>query len=218
VTSTAGIDTREMIVVHTAFRREFAQAPALIRSVTPGDRERASRVADHLQLMLDMLHHHHTGEDRLLWPKLLQRVPAELAPIVELMESQHEGIHAEMDGATGAVARWRDSATAADRDELAAALERLNPLLVEHLAAEEQQLLPIAAQNLSQEEWDELGAEGMNGVPKKQLPTILGMFMKDGDPEVLRAMLSHAPLLPRLLMPRLAPKAYARYARSLQAA
>ena len=28
-------------------------------------------------------------------------------------------------------------------------------------------------------------------------------------------MLSHAPLLPRLLMPHLAPRAYARYARRL---
>ncbi len=39
--------------------------------------------------------------------------------------------------------------------------------------------------------------------------------MYRADPEVIRGMLSHAPLVPRLLMPWLAPRAYARYARRL---
>ena len=37
--------------------------------------------------------------------------------------------------------------------------------------------------------------------------------MYDADPEVIRAMLAHAPLVPRLLMPHLAPRVYARYVR-----
>ena len=109
------VDTRDMVTVHTAFRREFAQAAGLIRGVPAGDRERSATVADHLQLVLDMLHHHHTGEDRLLWPKLHERVAAELRPIVDLMESQHEGIHAEMDQVTAVLPRWRAEAGEAER-------------------------------------------------------------------------------------------------------
>ena len=41
------------------------------------------------------------------------------------------------------------------------------------------------------------------------------MVMYRADPEVIRGMLSHAPLLPRLVMPLLAPRTYARYARRL---
>jgi hypothetical protein len=37
--------------------------------------------------------------------------------------------------------------------------------------------------------------------------------MYEGDPQVIALMLSHAPLLPRLVLPALARSAYARYAR-----
>jgi hemerythrin-like domain-containing protein len=145
MTAAQPIDTREMVVVHTAFRREFAEAPALIRAVPAGNRERAQRVGDHLQLMLEMLHHHHDGEDRLLWPKLLDRVEADLRPVIELMERQHEGIHAELERATELLGRWREAAEEDDREQLAACVERLTALLEEHLAAEEERLLPLAA-------------------------------------------------------------------------
>src|SRR4051794_23710583 len=112
-----------MVVVHTAFRREFEEAPVIIRSVAAADHARAARVGDHVQLMLDMLHHHHAGEDRLLWPKLLQRVPKELAPTVELMERQHEGIHAQLELARSALDRWRAEGSDDDREALAAAIE-----------------------------------------------------------------------------------------------
>jgi len=49
-------------------------------------------------------------------------------------------------------------------------------------------------------------------VEKKYLPLLLGAFMYEGDVEVIKQMLSHAPLVPRWLMPRIGPRAYARYA------
>jgi len=42
-------------------------------------------------------------------------------------------------------------------------------------------------------------------IAKSKLPLVFGMFMYEGDPTVLRMMLSTAPALPRLLMPRIAP-------------
>jgi hypothetical protein len=212
-TAAPGVDTREMIAVHSAFRREFGLAPALVRGVAPGDGTRARVVADHLELMGTFLHHHHDGEDRLLWPKLLERVPAELAPTVQLMERQHEGVHAVIEEMTAALARWRSDAAEADRDQLADALDRLHALLVEHLAAEEQHILPLASRSLTAAEWGELGEDGMAAQPRNKLPTIFGMIMKDGDPEVIRGMLANAPLLPRLMLPFVGPRAYARYAR-----
>jgi hemerythrin superfamily protein len=210
------VDTREMVCVHSAFRREFAEAPALIRSVAVGDRRHAEPVAEHLQLMLTMLHHHHDGEDRLLWPKLRARAEPELQPVIELMERQHAGIHGEVTQATAVLGRWRTFAHERDREHLADCFGRFSRLLEEHLAAEEEQLLPIAARWLTQEEWDELGEEGMAGIPRKQLAAVFGMIMKDGDPEVVRTMLSHAPPPVRVLLPRMAPRSYARYARRLR--
>jgi hemerythrin-like domain-containing protein len=212
-TAAPGVDTREMIAVHSAFRREFRLAPGLVRAVAPGDVTRAQVVADHVELIGTFLHHHHDGEDRLLWPKLLERVPAELAPTVELMERQHEGVHEVIEEMTAALARWRSDAAETDRDQLADALDRLHTLLMEHLAAEEQHILPLAARSLTPAEWGELGEDGMAAQAKSKLPMIFGMIMKDADPEVIRAMLANAPLVPRLLLPFVGPRAYRRYAR-----
>jgi hypothetical protein len=208
-----GVDTRDMLAIHSAFRREYGLAPGLVRSVRPGDVARARIVADHLQETGEFLHHHHTGEDKLLWPRLRDRVPAEMAPTVELMEQQHEGIHAGMEQVDAALARWREDAAEVDRDRLAEALEALHARLTEHLAAEEQHLLPLAGANLTPAEWAQLGEEGMAGLPKDRLPRVFGSIMYDADPATIKGMLAHAPLLPRLMLPLLAPRAYARYAR-----
>ena len=92
----------------------------------------------------------------------------------------------------------------------------MHPLLVEHLAAEEQEILPLAARALTQAEWDELGERGMAAIPRSKMPMVFGMLMAEGEPEVLRAMIGHAPLLPRVVVPRIAPRAYGRYTRQVQ--
>src|SRR5689334_20924962 len=66
-------DVHDMVVVHKAFRRELRLIPELVRAVPAGDTTRAAVVAGHARLVLQGLHLHHTGEDELLWPKLLQR-------------------------------------------------------------------------------------------------------------------------------------------------
>jgi hypothetical protein len=210
-----GIDTRDMVVVHDSIRRQFGQAPALVRRVAPGDTARAAVVADHLDLLGALLHHHHVGEDRLLWPVLQPRVPADVAATVTRMESQHDGIAEAQQTVSAAVDSWRAGAGEDERGALATAWEQLFARITEHLAAEEQHILPLAAAHMTPAEWRRLGEEGIGGLPRRQLPLVFGMVMYRADPEVIRQMLSHAPLLPRLLMPRLAPRTYARYARRL---
>jgi hypothetical protein len=207
------VDTRDMIVVHTAFRREFRLAPGLVRATSVGDLSRAAIVAAHLDLMLGFLHLHHMGEDRLLWPKLLDRASDQLAAVVTLMQTQHKRIHDLIASAEALGLRWKSLAAAAERDELANLLDQLYVLLKEHLNAEEQHILPLAACWLSPAEWQQLGEEAMSELPHKKLALIFGMLMYQGNPEVISSILAHALLLPRLLMPVLGPRTYARYAR-----
>lgn len=210
-----GVDTRDMVVVHDSIRRQFGQAPALVRGVPGGDTARAAVVADHLDLLGAFLHHHHVSEDRLLWPVLESRVPAGLAPTVERMERQHEGIAEAQGAVTAATGAWRTAAGTTEREALAVTLEALLEWITEHLAAEEEHILPLAAEHMTPAEWQKLGEEGMASLPRKQLPLAIGMVMYRADPAVIRGMLAHAPLVPRLLMPYLAPRTYARYARRL---
>jgi hemerythrin-like domain-containing protein len=208
-------DTRVMGVIHSIYRRELGLAGGVLRGVAPGDVARAAVVADHLQLVHDHLHHHHTAEDELLWPLLLERVPEELAPLVHLMESQHATVETLLGEVAGLLPTWRRTAGPDERDRLAGLHDRLHLHLVEHMDAEEERLLPIAARTVSQEEWEAMGAAARAGTPRSQSLLVLGMIVQDGDPEVVGLMLSSAPAPVRWLLPRLARRRYARHARAV---
>jgi len=58
---------------------------------------RAAVIADHITLMSLLVTEHHTGEDKHVWPNLIERVPGEI-PLVHVMEEQHAGVHAGIYG------------------------------------------------------------------------------------------------------------------------
>ena len=62
---------REMAMVHRMFRREFLLAPEVVQRVGAGDVRRAHTVAGHLRFISATLHHHHSGEDRYIWPPVV---------------------------------------------------------------------------------------------------------------------------------------------------
>lgn len=205
-------DTSTMGVVHSLFRRELRLAGDLIRGVADGDTDRAAVVADHLEMVHRHLHHHHTAEDELIWPKLLERVPEDIAPLVHTMESQH----AVVDGLQAQIAdlwlSWRHAAGEHDRQRLADLHDRLHDSLVEHLDLEEAEMLPIVAATLSLEEWQELGVRGRASTPKEEQLLVLGMFAYDADPRAFIAMMASAPPPVRWAIPRLGRRAYRRHA------
>jgi hemerythrin-like domain-containing protein len=206
------IDTREMNVVHSFFRRELRLAGGLVRRVLPGDLRRAAVVGAHLEFVERTLHHHHTAEDELLWPLLLERVPDDLAPIVHLMEAQHEQVDALLSRLGPLRQSWQRTADPALRDELGTVYDQLYVGLVEHLDAEEARLLPLAARCLTQQEWNALGERGRKEGRRSEMSLVFGMLQYDGDPEVVAGMLATAPAPVRVLVPRLARRAFRRHA------
>jgi hemerythrin-like domain-containing protein len=215
-TQTAALtDTRVMPVIHTLFRRELRLAGGLLRGVAEGDTVRAGVVADHLDLVGGILHHHHTAEDELLWPLMLERVPDDLAPIVHLMESQHGRVEQLLDEIGPLLGQWRRTAGAAERDRMAALYDELFVALAEHLDAEEQRLLPIAARSVTQEEWERMGAAARAGTPKDKQFVVLGMIEYDGGPEGMALLLHGAPAPVRWLLPRVGARAYRRHAQTV---
>jgi hypothetical protein len=206
------LDTREMLVVHSLFRRELRLAGGLVRAVRPGDAGRPAVVAAHLELVESVLHHHHTSEDELLWPLLLERVADELAPVVRLMAAQHERVDALLGRIGELRPAWAQDPTAARGQELAGLYDDLYAGLAEHLDAEEARVLPLVARCITPQEWLALGEAGRTGIPRRHLALVFGMLMHDGDPEIVRLMLAPAPLPVRVLVPRLGRRAYRRHA------
>ena len=205
-------DTSVMPALHTFFRREFRLAGGLVREVADGDRRRAAVVADHLDFLHRSLHEHHTVEDLVLWPLLLERVPEELAPIVHLMESQHQRADALLEEVGDLVPVFRAHAAAADRDRLADVLDTLYVHLVEHLDAEEERLLPIAARSVSQAEWDRMGDVARSRSRRSDLTIWMGMVQHDADPTTFAGLLAEAPAPVRWLVPRLARRRFRKHA------
>lgn len=208
----AVVDVRDMLVVHTAMLREFRLLITAVGAVDVGDRRRAVRVDRHLQLLCDLLHHHHEGEDALLWPVLEPRLPVSARAALAAAEAQHAGLDDALEGVSRARTAWITDPDGAPRDQLVAALTSLYDLLAEHLDCEERELLPLAAAFLTQAEWAAVGAAGAASVPKSQLPLVMGMFAYEGDPAVLADMLRDAPAPVRRLIPAIGARVYARRA------
>lgn len=195
--ATARPDTRDMVIVHRVFRREFRYAAAIVRAVRDGDTARAELVAARFDELATALHHHHAGEDELLWPRLQGRADVDSA-LVAAMQQQHARVGELLTQALEALAPWRRAADVATRDRLAGLLDDVSAALDEHLAQEERDVLPLAAQHLTVAEWDELGERGMASIPRDRLLVFLGHILEETSPAERRYMLGHVPLPGRI--------------------
>jgi iron-sulfur cluster repair protein YtfE (RIC family) len=208
--STPLSDVHDMVVVHRVFRREFRLIPELVRAVPAGDTARAAVLAGHARLVLAGLHGHHTSEDVLLWPKLLERAAPDAA-LVHRMEEQHERVHDALERLEPALQRWEAEARPAVSEEVAAAFDDLRTALLEHLDDEEREILPLAARHLTQAEWNELGEHGAEKTKLKELPILFGAVAEEATPEEMAEILTVVPAPVRFLLRTVLARRYQRY-------
>jgi deazaflavin-dependent oxidoreductase (nitroreductase family) len=131
--SSAPLGGAYLKLVHDNFRHELA----LIRKElsTPG------RPGLGVQLRIDCLtlcqglHHHHTGEDTMMFPGLAERHPS-LAPTSERLAKEHERIAVLLE-------ELRQALSGEDPLRVRAGIERLVNELEAHLTYEEEQLIPL---------------------------------------------------------------------------
>lgn len=143
-------------VFHAGLRRDLERAiGALTAARHPTQGERAA-LAEHVDLVLDLLHHHHTGEDAGLWPLVRRRAP-DLGTQLDMMEAEHAAV-AEAIVSTRASAR--EYATSADPSSggrpLQQALTALSSVLLPHLEHEETEVMPRVMRALTNRDWSAL--------------------------------------------------------------
>jgi hemerythrin-like domain-containing protein len=142
MTATQPIDVRDMAIVHRTFRKAYDESAQLVRAAPTPSAERVTFLADHIDFAILALHIHHEGEDELLYPKLIERVP-EQAPMTEEVEHEHEIIKTALDATSAACATWRQRPSAETGETLAVALDQLNAVAQRHLDDEEQKVVPL---------------------------------------------------------------------------
>ncbi|KMO94671.1 hemerythrin domain-containing protein [Streptomyces roseus] len=211
------LTTHDMVVVHRMFRREFGEAAGRVRGVRHGSRAQVRLVADRLELLLDTLHDHHEGEDRLLWPKLARRLPAQ-GGLWQRMRGRHAELSAGLARARDLLGAWAADGGRTHREELAEAFDQVSKAAGEHFDDEEREALPLVAGVMSQAEWDEIGDAASAAVPKSRLFTVLGMILKDADPGEQIMIMGHLPLPPRMLWRAVGERAFRRLEQRLDAA
>ena len=203
MTTTTGVDTRDMLLIHRVIRREMDRLPGLIR--TARDQARAAQIAAHASEMLDFLHTHHTGEDELLWPVLRPRVSLD-GDLIDRMEAQH----GEIADVRRQLPAWAGSADPETGEKIAARLESAGDVLTAHLAEEEARVLPLVSANFSQKEWDALGKHGFAAVPGRRRFVILGHILQETDEAERQRFMHHVPPPARLAFSLIGRRQYAR--------
>jgi Hemerythrin HHE cation binding domain len=215
MTATEPIDVRDMAIVHRTFRSGYLEAARLVRAAPSPSAGRAAFLADHIDFGILALHIHHQGEDELLYPKLIERVPDQ-APVTEEVEHEHQVIKEALDAASAACAAWRQRPSADNGEALAAALDHVNAVVEPHLDDEEQKIVPLAAVTLTQQEWDAMGKAGVSKIPRKKRPVAFGMMLDALSEEERAYMLKTVPAPMRMLLPFMVERPWKKYAATLR--
>ena len=81
-------------IIHDALRRDLDRLQMVAEQPQPPQRRTAVR--EHGTWILDVLHHHHVGEDEGVWPRVLAKRP-DLQPLVDEMETEHAALASASD-------------------------------------------------------------------------------------------------------------------------
>jgi hemerythrin-like domain-containing protein len=199
-----------MALIHRIFRSSFDELARLVTEVPVGDVARASAVADHIGFTLDGLTAHHTTEDDLVWPKLIERARPSTA-LVEQMEEQHHGLHAGIEEVRRLTDAWRvDPRDVAS--ELSTAITAMFVQLTRHLDEEERDVVPLIAEHVSVAEWDHVGKTAFDKFTPAQRFTAMGQMLEVASPAEAAAMLAPLPAPIRLLWRLVGRRRYRQYA------
>lgn len=130
-------------IIHRAVLRDLDRFGSTLPQFSPGDRSRASGLADAFDRLDRLLTHHHEGEEEHLWP-LLRRQPQDAVEVGQLTE-EHDRIVSALGVARSAFGRLRTSASAGDAGEAGAAVADLRAAATGHFEHEERDLPELLA-------------------------------------------------------------------------
>jgi hemerythrin-like domain-containing protein len=215
MTTAAPIEVRDMAIIHQTFRRAYKEAAELVRANPTPSQGRVTFLADHVDFGLTMLHHHHEGEDEILYPLLEARSP-EHAARTEEIDREHVEVRGKIDAAQVACAAWRASPSVETANALADSLDTLNASLVEHLDNEEREVVPLAAVTVTQKEWDSLGKHGVASIPASKRMIAFGMILEPLNDADRAYMLTVLPPPIRLIYRISGKNAWTKYAATLR--
>jgi hypothetical protein len=146
-----------MYVAHHAFRRDLASFAAAAANTPVGETDVWRALGVRWERFGYVLHHHHTTEDDVLWPQLLELVDAEGdaagRATLEAMAAEHDLIDPLLEACAAGFAAMAETPAETTRRRLAGTAAQAVDVLTEHLRHEETGALPIVQRLLPAEGW-----------------------------------------------------------------
>ncbi len=196
-----------MYVIHDALRRDLEHLTRAVESRDLIDPQRRQPASAGWDLFKYQLHHHHTGEDIALWPRVRPRLagrPDDLA-LLDEMETEHVRIGPLITDIDAAVA---DPESGADRLPEATAAFRKE--LVDHLDHEERDAVPVVESVMTRQDWKEFSRTQQKSVGLKGVAEFFPYILSGADPERGAQALAQFPPPLRLLIRRVWHPRYAK--------
>ena len=206
--ATAPARTEQMAVIHRIYRRGFPMVADLIRRTLAGDASRSESIAAHLDFLLKGLHHHHSGEDENIWPRLLERAAPD-AEWINRMETQHEVVADRSEKVRSLLESWRQDP--ANSTELATALDEFTHALVEHLDDEEAHVVPLIRSHITATEWEQFGQDTFEKFTNPEKLIATGVLEDVATPEEVDWFVGELPLPIKLMWRFVGRRRYDRY-------
>jgi hypothetical protein len=157
-------------VVHRAMKADAARLANAVAGVDPGDTGRAAAFERWFDGYLGELHHHHTVEDELFFPALVEKVPV-FADQVPRIDRDHARLDELLEWNTTALRdlaagprSWSDAHAEATRSTY-----ELAKLLDEHLGFEDDDVLPLFTRHFTADEYHVLDEQAAKHPGIKQL-------------------------------------------------
>ena len=189
----APADVGFMRALHAALRRDLSRlrdAAGRLESST-GVPPTVLAGWDAFRAQLD---NHHLAEDDDLWPVLRRELsdPGELAS-VDAMVEEHRHIPAALDGVDAALRGG---------GELAAPVELLSSVVLDHLAHEERAVLPLIEQHMTRAQWRAFLLTERGRRSPRERPEFLTWILDDASELDAEAVLAEIPPPARLVYRR----------------
>jgi len=178
-------------VIHAAVRRDLDRFRRALATFPDGDRERAAALYRAWDNFDAQLTEHHEGEHEIAWPAM--RAIGIDGPTIDSFDTEHAAMAAELATTRVAMDTLRGTASRADADAAAAAMERLQTTTVSHLDHEEEETEAALARS----EDDPAIKEMAKRFSRRSGPPTAGMFfawVQDGaSTEELTALRASVP-------------------------
>ena len=188
-------------VLHRGMRLDSARLAGAVAGVTETERTtRGPALARWYAGFYGELHEHHTVEDEIFFPALLERVPV-FDSQVDRIDAEHNHLEDVLVETRARLGRLGDPgvdwpAAVAEASEITA---ELRDLLDVHLGFEDADVLPLFVRHFTADDYDDLGERALKHTKFGQLVFGIPWAVQAATDDQFRHMYANAPIAFKLL-------------------